>query len=180
LPFIFVSETSMIPLPKLLSIVIASAAISACVQAPGPAPGPLLAAEGATARAAIVEPVRFKGKTLERRALVRTAARPADPALAPAQPQPEPVQRGEPVPATHTIAANSPQPEPSGTVGRILAGPVAGAYAATLPRASAGRGDARMAFAGAPASAPAGWKLVVCGFAILVFIALRRSRLLRG
>src|SRR6185295_10863999 len=152
----------MVPLPQLVSILIASAATSACVQVSGSA-HPSFSAEGTTARAAGVEPARQQGKSAERRALVRTGARSPNPerAAAPALPVPEPMPQAEPVQAAHGVAEGTPEPQPSGPVGRILAGSVAGAYAATLPRASAGPREARAALASTPVPRPSGWEPLV-------------------
>jgi len=64
---------------------------------------------------------------------------------------------------------------PPGPIQRVLAGPVAAAYAGGMGRDAPA---ARDPLPGFPSSMPApeGWKLFLCGLGILAFIAVRRAR----
>ena len=73
------------------------------------------------------------------------------------------------------VAAGEP---PAGAMQRVLAGPVAAAYAAGAGRDKPSAIDPPSA--GPTLPAPAGWKLFLCGFGILAFIAVRRTRDMGG
>jgi hypothetical protein len=112
--------------------------------------------------------VEFRALMMDASRLAQAAGIGSEPvcsaALAPRAPAGAPVAEGQ----------------PAGTMERVLAGPVAIAHAAALPRAARESAATEQVLPLTTPPAPSGWQLLLCSFAILGFIALRKARFARG